>query len=219
MSVPRLSQDIFEILYKSDVGIAICDGEGRFVWGNPQYQRISKFEVHKVAGQHILDIMTAHSVNVQGAENMFSMVLNRRSSYTCMVDFNTGHDTIATATPVFNEDGSLRWRMYYLVDCDQVFQMQQQLAEVTERMEVSQKQLQEALFEKGGLDSYVVHDGKMLDIYAAALRMAQVTATVLILGEPGTGKDHLAKFIHNAGNRKDNPFVHVNCSANPENLF
>ena len=219
MSVPRLSQDIFEILYKSDVGIAICDGEGRFVWGNPQYQRISKFEVHKVEGQHILDIMTAHSVNVQGAENMLSVVLNKRSSYTCMVDFNTGHDTIATATPIFNEDGSLRWLMYYLVDCDQVFQMQQQLAEVTERMEVSQKQLQEALFEKGGLNSSVVHDGKMLDIYAAALRMAQVTATVLILGETGTGKDHLAKFIHNAGTRKENPFVHVNCSAIPENLF
>lgn len=219
MSVPRLSQDIFEILYKSDAGIAICDGDGRFVWGNPQYQRISKFEVHKVAGQHILDIMSAHSVNVQGVENMLSVVLRRRSSYTCMVDFNTGHDTIATATPVFNEDGSLRWLMYYLVDCDQVFQMQRQLAEVTERMEVSQNQLQEALFEREGLDGYIVHDGKMLDVYSAALRMAQVSATVLILGETGTGKDHLARFIHNSGNRKKKPFVHVNCSAIPENLF
>ena len=219
MSVPRLSQDIFEILYKSAVGVAICDGEGRFVWGNPQYQNISRFEIHKVAGQHILDIMSAHSVNVQGAENMLSVVLRKRSSHTCMVDFNTGHDIIATATPMFNADGTLRWLMYYLVDCDQVFQMQQQLAEVTERMEVSQQQLQEALFEKGGLDSYVVHDGKMLDVYSAALRMAQVTATVLILGETGTGKDHLAKFIHNSSNRKQHPFVHVNCSAIPENLF
>lgn len=214
-----LSQDVFELLYKSAVGIAICDGEGRFVWGNPQYQSISKFEISKITGQHVLDVQTSHAVKVQGTENMLSVVLNKRDSYTCMVDFNTGHDIIATATPMFNADGTLRWIMYYLVDCDQVFQLQQELAEVTERMQLSQQQLQEALFEKSGFDSFVVHDGKMLDIYSKALRMAQVTATVLILGETGTGKDHLAKFIHNSSDRKENPFVHVNCSAIPENLF
>lgn len=219
MVTSRLSQDIFEILYKSNVGIAICDNEGRFIWGNPQYQKISNFDVHKVTGQHILDIMTAHSVNVHGAENMFSVVLQKRASHTCLVDFQTGHEIIATATPLFNKDGSLRWLMYSLVDCNQVFDMQQKLAEVAERMEITEQQLQQSLLENHSTENYVVHDQKMIDIYASAIRMAKVPATVLILGETGTGKDHLARFIHNSSDRKDKPFVHVNCSAIPENLF
>lgn len=213
----ELSQDIFEILYKSNLGVAICDGEGRFIWANPQYEKISQFEMRELAGQNILDIQNARSVHVLGAKSMLSVVLRECASYTSMVDFKTGHDVIATATPVFNADGSLRWLMYSLTDCDQVFQLQQKLTEMTERVEASQLQLQEALLGKHA--GCLTHDKGMLDIYATALRLAHVSATLLILGETGTGKDHMAKFIHNSSTRKDCPFVHVNCSAIPENLF
>lgn len=43
--------------------------------------------------------------------------------------------------------------------------------------------------------------------------------TVLITGESGTGKTMLAKRIHSTSIRRDKPFVHVNCSAIPSNLF
>ena len=221
-SSPVLAQDIFDILYKSDVGIAICDNEGRFIWGNPQYQNITGFDIHTAVGQHILDLQLSHGVTVQGYDNMLSVVLRNKVSLTSIVDFNTtsGHDIIVTATPLFNADGSLRWVMYSLTDCDQVFEMRQRLNEVTERMERSQTQLQEVLLEREGVESgYVIRDSKSLSVYTAALRMAKVSATVLILGETGTGKDHLAKFIHQSSARKDGNFVHVNCSAIPENLF
>jgi len=215
-----LLQDIFDILHKSNAGIAICDGEGRFVWANPQYQRISGFDIHKSEGIHILDLMVKHGVKVRGSENMFTVVLGRRTPQTALVDFNTGHDVIATCTPIFNDNGSLRWMLYSLVDCDQVFQMQQPLTEMTERVKMGQIQLHNAIIAKGKTpDGSVIHDKKMIDIYSSALRMAQVSATVLILGETGTGKDHLAKFIHSMGDRHKENFVHVNCSAIPENLF
>jgi two-component system response regulator AtoC len=56
-------------------------------------------------------------------------------------------------------------------------------------------------------------------------RLAQVTTgpgspapTVLLLGETGTGKGHVARALHAAAGRREGPFVEVNCTALPENL-
>src|SRR6185369_5355328 len=45
------------------------------------------------------------------------------------------------------------------------------------------------------------------------------SATVLISGESGTGKELVAKAIHFNSDRRDKPFVAVNCGAIPENLM
>jgi len=49
--------------------------------------------------------------------------------------------------------------------------------------------------------------------------VADTDATVLIRGECGVGKDHVARTIHTVSPRRDNPFVKVNCAAVPEGLL
>src|SRR5690606_8418933 len=49
-------------------------------------------------------------------------------------------------------------------------------------------------------------------------KIAPSDSTVLILGETGTGKEMVARRVHEASNRADMPFVAVNCGALPENL-
>jgi two-component system response regulator GlrR len=59
----------------------------------------------------------------------------------------------------------------------------------------------------------------LLELLNQAQRVAQNKAAVLIGGESGSGKELLARAIHEASPRKDFPFVAVNCSAIPETLF
>jgi transcriptional regulator with PAS, ATPase and Fis domain/NAD-dependent dihydropyrimidine dehydrogenase PreA subunit len=64
--------------------------------------------------------------------------------------------------------------------------------------------------------AYSIEMGKVLQV---ATKVAQVTSTVMILGESGVGKEVVARFVHNASLRRGGPFVTINCGAIPPNLL
>ncbi|WP_267395489.1 MULTISPECIES: sigma 54-interacting transcriptional regulator [unclassified Sphingomonas] len=62
-------------------------------------------------------------------------------------------------------------------------------------------------------------DPESLALLALAERVAQADITVLINGPTGTGKEVLARAIHNNSARKDGPFIAINCAALPETML
>lgn len=65
----------------------------------------------------------------------------------------------------------------------------------------------------------VFSDPAMRDVVKLADQIAPSSASVLINGETGTGKEVMASYLHKRSNRSDKPFVCVNCAAIPENLL
>ena len=66
----------------------------------------------------------------------------------------------------------------------------------------------------------IIHnDPRMAEVLTMADRIAPSTATVLVSGSSGTGKELVARYIHGRSDRKANRFVAVNCAAIPENLM
>ncbi|MDA0993683.1 MAG: sigma 54-interacting transcriptional regulator [Proteobacteria bacterium] len=65
----------------------------------------------------------------------------------------------------------------------------------------------------------ITRNQKLQEILAQAKMVAATDARVLITGYSGTGKELLAKAIHRASQRRDKPFVAINCSAMAENLL
>lgn len=68
-------------------------------------------------------------------------------------------------------------------------------------------------------DGIVARSRSMAELLVLVDRVAEVKSPVLITGESGTGKELVSRAIHAAGERRDKPFVPVNCGAIPENLL
>ena len=68
--------------------------------------------------------------------------------------------------------------------------------------------------------SDIVHCSRLIDeTIEDACRYAAASSNILIVGETGTGKELFAQGIHNASQRRNGPFVAINCAALPENLL
>ena len=71
----------------------------------------------------------------------------------------------------------------------------------------------------GGSEGPIVGSSPaMQDVYKRIAKIAQLDSAVLILGQTGTGKELIARAIHQHGARRNGPFVPVNCGALPEHL-
>jgi two-component system NtrC family response regulator len=72
---------------------------------------------------------------------------------------------------------------------------------------------------KYGFEHIIGRSSALLELLDAASRIAQTDATVLILGETGTGKELIARAVHLNSLRRDRPFVVINCGAIPAELL
>lgn len=81
------------------------------------------------------------------------------------------------------------------------------------------QKLKEELREKFSFSNIISESDEMAEALNIAGRVARSDAPVLIRGESGTGKELFARAIHFASDRKNEPFVVVNCAALPETLL
>ena len=103
-------------------------------------------------------------------------------------------------------------RLSLEADRARLAQDKQQLAEENAALKSTQR-------ERGQLDNLIGRSERMQAIYQMVQTVAEVTSTVLITGESGTGKELVASAIHNLSQRRDKPFVSINCGAFTETLL
>ena len=73
--------------------------------------------------------------------------------------------------------------------------------------------------EQLGVDGIIGRSKPMRDLLELIQKLAKSDSTVLLLGESGTGKDLVARYIHYHSMRAEHPFTDINCAALPETLL
>jgi two-component system response regulator HydG len=128
----------------------------------------------------------------------------------------TGHGDVKTAVEAIKQGAS-----NYLTKPLDMVELRAIVGKLAERRRLARvnRELASRLDEKFGFEGVIGNSPKMHEVVAKLKSIAPTSATVLIRGETGTGKDLIAKAIHNNSPRKSKPFVALNCTALNENLL
>ncbi len=206
-----------EAIFQSSFdGIWICDGEGRIVTLNPASERINSIRAEDWIGRHISELQSEGIID----KSVTLEVLKKKRPITI---FQTAERTnkklLVTGNPIFRDDGSIELVVTNDRDITELDNLRLKLMESEARTERFQHELMriEGQIEAGGV--FISRSSVMRQILATAIHVAGFKSAVLISGASGTGKSLLAKLIHQNSDRKDRPFVRVECGAIPASLF
>src|SRR4051794_8014039 len=128
----------------------------------------------------------------------------------------TGHGDVQTAVEAMRAGAA-----NYLQKPLNLAELRAQVEKAAEKVRLVQanQQLQQQIEEKFGFEGVIGNSSKMHDVLSKLKSIAPTSATVLIQGETGTGKELVAKAIHNNSPRKSKNFVAMNCTAINQNLL
>jgi PAS domain S-box-containing protein len=216
-SCRTLNRELQAVFESSPDGIWVCDGNGKVISVNSASERLNGVDSKDIIGKHVSDIMGGglfdRSVTLEVLET------NRQVSIIQSV-LNTSKSLLVTGTPVFGPLGDLSMVVVNERDITQLNLIREQLEQsrmVSEKYREELAGLSVLELEKQDI---ITENANMRKVITAAFKLANLDASnILLLGESGTGKGLLAKFIHKNGKRFKKPFIQINCAALPESLL
>ncbi|MBH0155690.1 sigma 54-interacting transcriptional regulator [Fictibacillus sp. 5RED26] len=213
----RLNLHLDAIIESSYDGIYITDKDGITLRTNSAIERITGIPKEYYINKKVDDLVKRGILE----NSITDKVIQKKKSVTHIQLSYSGRETLLTGNPVFNENGEVESVVTNIRDLSELNSLQKALSQANKLNESYQKEIERL---KGSASLFggktVVEADQMKLIYDTASRIADVSATVLILGETGVGKDVLAKYIYNKSERKrSGTFVKVNCGAIPPDLL
>ncbi len=227
----RESERRFRAVYeRSPIGIALVDsGSGRFLQVNPKFCEIAGRSEEELLRTDVVSIThpddTGHT-----REYLQQLCEEKLANYAMDKRYLRPDGSVRwvriLAVPMWGKEEKHRWHMGLVEDITERRQSEEAITKLVQEVcEAKRKLTEEKLYLEQEIDTElgfgeIIGQSKALQAVMEQVgKVASSDATVLLLGETGTGKELVARAIHRLSRRADSSFIKLNCAAIPSGLL
>lgn len=224
----KISEEKFSLLFKSSPSAIIMTSlkEGIIIDVNKKFEEVLGYKATKINGKSIIDlgIWETHEIR----NGYFSKLLTKKSIKNLEINFRDKNKILIPGliSSELIEIMGEKFVITNFVDLRSIKENEQKLRESLAEVKSLKNQLEdeniylkEEINLEHNFNKIITNSPKYKEILRKIEHVAPTSATVLILGETGTGKELLARSVHEISERADKPLVKVNCASLPENLI
>lgn len=195
--------------------IFITDEYGFVQFLNPYAEKVCGVTLSEVVGWHVDDLERNGIISSSMTKEVF------RHHKTCnrMVELHTGEVVLATGIPLYSKNGSLCNVLSTSKNVAELRNVLTHLEELASELDEKRSQIDDLRQKVISQENYVMESPSMQRVERNIQKVAPTDATVLIEGESGAGKEVIADLIFKFSNRKEKPFIKINCAMIPEHLL
>lgn len=198
-------------------GMYISDGDGKTIYINEAYTRITGILKEEVIGRTVKDI-TEEGNLFKGAVTMD--VIERREMVNSLgKSLKNNKDLLVTGSPIFDRDGNVRLVVINNRDISDLKELELKIAKLHDEKIKAAEEIKFLRKQQVSQNTVVYKSENMSVAMDLVATIGPTDVTVLITGESGTGKEVIADEIYFKSNRRNKPFIKVNCAAIPAELL
>ncbi len=197
-------------------GICLTDRNHKILAVNKVYTEITGLKEEDLLGKDIRTLIEKGYTK----KIISLMVMEQKRTVTILSTISISNKKVLiSGTPFFDEKGEIKQVLTVLRDMTELIKLKEKLEKVERE---SEKYLNELnYFRSKGRDNgdFIGENSEILKLKELISYIARTDATILISGETGTGKEIVAREIHNKSDRSNAPYIKVNCAAIPDSLI
>ncbi|ASN04274.1 sigma-54 interaction domain-containing protein [Virgibacillus necropolis] len=193
--------------------IFITDAKGNIIYTRESKEKLFGIPHEKIIHQNVFDL-EKEGIFVP---SIIVNVLKEKKEKTFVQETRNKSKLIIAGYPIFDEDNTLIGAISFSRDITEVESLKKENEQVARAIEQYREEI--ATLKRQTVKPFHMKNSKMDKVLDIAYKAADLDITVLIDGESGVGKNHLAQKVHEISSRRNEPFIEVNCGAISESLI
>ena len=216
-SFKEINQQFQADLDHSYYGIYILDNQGTVLRVNEVAANLVGVKKEEIIGTNIRELARKGVID----KPLTPSILKTKKPLTRPLYVRKSNKYImASGLPILDKNGNILFVVVIEHDITIVKELRTQLEQARQVAETIKSELSDRNLLELKNNDIIADAPAMKQLLSTLLKLAKMDASnILITGESGTGKGYLSKFVHSNGNRKNQPFISINCAALPEMLL
>ena len=195
--------------------IFVSDGNGDTLRVSSACERLWGLKEEALVGRNVRELEKEGVFN----PSITRLVLEQKKKVSSFQTTKNGRRLYVVGTPIFDEEGKIIRVVNASRDVTELDMLQQEIENVKTLAQRYQQELMELRSKNYHSENVIIRSNTMKQLMSFVYKIALVDSTVIISGASGVGKEVIAREIHKLSERRDKPFIKINCGAIPEALL